>query len=205
MSKIKEIFTERFGEHRVSELPRKKGDIPLLILDLELRSPVTVIVTNGLSDYCMPVPEKLIGEEFNELYFCLPSYWQWEDMDNPQMNWVFEWIQRLSKYVVEKESWFGHGHTMPCGAEMKSLSPTMKQNHFFLTRPMLLEQEMAEMKLDDKTVNFLAIVPIFLKEFEYKQSRGTLKFVRKMITKGVSELLDDFRQPITKSKWRFRG
>ncbi|MGB0914891.1 MAG: suppressor of fused domain protein [Crocinitomicaceae bacterium] len=205
MTKIQETFQKRFGEHRVLELPTKEGEVPLLILDLELRSPVTVIVTNGLSDYCMPVPDKLKGEEFNELYFCLPSYWQWEDTDNPQMNWVFDWIQRLSKYVVEKESWFGHGHTMPCGAEMKELSATMKQNHFFLTRPMLLEQEMAEMKIDDKTVQFLAIVPIFKKEFEYKQSRGTLKLIRKMITKGVSELLDDFRQPITKSKWRFRG
>jgi len=32
-----------------------------------LKSPVTVIVTNGLSDYKMPVPEKWEGREYNEL------------------------------------------------------------------------------------------------------------------------------------------
>jgi len=81
----------------------------------------------------------------------------------------------------------------------------MRQNHFFLTHPMLLENELATVQLGEKTIHFLAIVPIFLKEFEFKQSRGTFKFLRKLISKGVSEKLDDFRDSITKSKWRFKG
>lgn len=205
MSELKYALQARFGDHRVSEIPVKEGEVPLLILDLELRTPVTVVMTNGLSDYRMPVPEKQSGEEYNELYFCLPSYWEWEDTANPQMNWVFDWIQRLAKHVVEKETWFGHGHTMPCGPELKSLSNTMKQNHFFLTHPMLLESELTTVPLGEKNVHFLAIVPIFLKEFELKQSRGTFKFMRKLISKGVTEKLDDFRYSITKSKWRFRS
>ena len=78
MSDLKHALQDRFGDHRVSEIPVKEGEIPLLIMDLELKTPVTVIMTNGLSDYKMPVPEKLEGEEYNELYFCLPSYWEWE-------------------------------------------------------------------------------------------------------------------------------
>ena len=204
MSELKHALQTRFGDHRVSDLPVKEGEIPLLILDLELKTPVTVIMTNGLSDYCMPVPEKLAGEEYNELYFCLPSYWDWDDPSNPNMNWVFDWIQRLAKYVVEKETWFGHGHTMPCGSDAKPLSETMKQNHFFLTHPMLLENELQTVQLGEKTIHFLAIVPVFLKEFEFKQSRGTFKFMRKLINKGVTEKLDDFRDTVTKNKWRFK-
>jgi hypothetical protein len=204
MSDLKHALQDRFGDHRVSEIPVKEGEIPLLIMDLELKTPVTVIMTNGLSDYKMPVPEKLEGEEYNELYFCLPSYWEWEDASNPQMNWVFEWIQRLAKYVVEKETWFGHGHTMPCGSNPKPLSSTMKQDHFFLMHPMLLESELETIQVGEKTIHFLAIVPIFLKEFEYKQSRGTFKFIQKLVNKGVSEKLDDFRDMVTKNKWRFK-
>jgi hypothetical protein len=204
MSDLKHALQDRFGDHRVSEIPVKEGEIPLLIMDLELKTPVTVIMTNGLSDYKMPVPEKLEGEEYNELYFCLPSYWEWEDASNPQMNWVFEWIQRLAKYVVEKETWFGHGHTMPCGSNPKPLSSTMKQDHFFLMHPMLLESELETIQVGEKTIHFLAIVPIFLKEFEYKQSRGTFKFMQKLVNKGVSEKLDDFRDMVTKNKWRFK-
>jgi len=201
---VKEQLIKRFGEHRVSELPTQEEEVPLLILDLELKTPVTVIVTNGLSNYKMPVPEKWEGREYNELYFCLPSYWEWEDTDNPQMNWVFNWIQRLAKFVVEKETWFGHGHTMPCGEELKPLSATMKQNYFMLSDPLLLERELATVILDDKEINFLSIIPLFKEEFEYKQSKGMFKFADKMISAGVTEKLDDFRGLITKRKWRMK-
>jgi hypothetical protein len=201
---VKQQLINRFGEHRVLEAPVKEGDIPLLVIDIELKSPVTVLVTNGLSEYKMPVPEKEVGNEYNELFFCLPSYWEWEDMSNPRMNWVFEWIQRLAKYVVENETWFGHGHTMPCGAEMVSLSETMKQNHFLLARPMWLENEMAPVQVDGHTVHFLAIIPIFPDEMDYKQGKGTFKLIQKLENKGINEKLDDFRRTALKSKWRLR-
>ncbi|MBL1281127.1 MAG: suppressor of fused domain protein [Fluviicola sp.] len=201
---MKEQLIERFGEQSVKELPVAEGEIPLLIVDLALKSPVTLIVTNGLRDYKMPVPKKWEGREFNELYFCLPSYWEWEDTENPQMNWVFYWIQRLAKYVVEKETWFGHGHTMPCGEDAKPLSATMKQNYFMLSDPMLLEKELAPIMIGEKEVNFLSIIPLFRGDFDYKQSKGMFKFTDKMIGAGVTEKLDDFRGLIAKRKWRLK-
>lgn len=199
---MKDKLIERFGEHRVLEVPVNEGEIPLLILDLELKSPVNVLVTNGLRNYEMPVPEKMKGREFNELYFCLPSYWEWEDRQNPNTNWVFPWIQRLAKYVVENKTWFGHGHTMPCGKEMQSLSDTMKQNHFFLSDPMILKDELAPIEVDGKMVHFLGIIPIFEDEMDYKQGKGTFKFLQKLANAGITEKLDDFRSTSLKSKWR---
>lgn len=204
MSALKEALEQRFGSHRVSTIPTEEGEVSLLALDLELRSPVTLIMTDGLSDYKMPVPEKLAGYEFNELYFCLPSYWEWEDLENPNMNWIFPWIKRLAKHVVDKQTWFGHGHTMPCGKEMESLSPKMKQNHFILMNPMLCSLELEPIKLGDKSVNFLAITPIFPDEMDYKQGKGTFKLIRKFEQHGISELLDDFRSTVLRSKWRLR-
>jgi hypothetical protein len=201
---VKQELIKRFGENRVLDVAVNEGEVPLLIVDLELRSPVTVLVTNGLSDYRMPVPEKEEGKEYNELYFCLPSYWEWEDRSNPRMNWVFEWIQRLVKYVLTNETWFGHGHTMPCGEGMKSLSETMKQNHFFLSNPMHLENEMAPVIANSKRIFFLGIIPIFEDEMDYKQGKGTFKFVQKLMNKDVTEKLDDFRKTSLKSKWRLR-
>lgn len=202
-SELQKVLSDRFGEHRVTEIPVQDGEMPLLLLDLELKSPVTVIVTNGLSNYKMPVPEKWQEYEYNELYFCLPSYWEWDDLNNAQMNWIYPWIQRLAKHVVEKNTWFGHGHTMPCGAEMKPLSATMKQDHFFLSLPILLEKELKSVVLAGKTVNFLAIIPIFKNELDYKHQKGTLKFLQKLKGKGVTEKLDDYRTSITRGRWRF--
>lgn len=202
---MKEELIKRFGEHRVLDVPVKEGQIPLLLLDLELKSPVTVLVTNGLSNYKMPVPDVMKGYEFNELYFCLPSYWEWEDTENPKMNWVFDWIQRLAAYVQEKQTWFGHGHTMPCGKEAKALSETMKQNHFFLSNPIYLEEALVPIEKGDKTIHFLAIIPVFKDEFEYKQARGTFKFMQKLANKGITEKLDDYRGSVLRGKWSFFG
>jgi len=202
MTALHQVLNERFGEHRVSEIVVESNEIPLLLLDLELRSPIKVIVTNGLSDYKMPVPEVLAGLEYNEIYFCLPSYWDLDEIDNPRMNWVFNWIQRLVKYVTEQKSWFGHGHTMPCGKDMSSLSETMNQNHLFLSNPILLEQELAPLKMDGHSVQFLGIIPIFGDEMDYKQGKGTLKLMRKFLSNGITEMLDDYRGTVLQSKWR---
>lgn len=201
-SDLKHALINRFGEHRVQDVPVAEGEIPLLILDLELKSPVTVLMTNGLSDYRMPVPEKADGREYNELFFCLPSYWEWQDLDDPRMNWPFHWIKRLVKYVMEKNTWFGHGHTMPCGADMKPLSDTMQQNHFFLSDPVLLQNELSPLQVGERTVHFLGIIPIFPDEMDYKQGKGTFKFQEKLLQNGVTEKLDDYRGTILRSKWR---
>ena len=207
MTELEHKLIERFGEHRVSTLATNEGEMPLLLLDLEpiqgRSGQVTVVMTNGLSNYTMPVPEKLSDRAHNELYFCLPSYWEWEDMTNPNMNWVFSWIQHLAAYVREKTSWFGHGHTMPCGKDMQALSATMQQNHFFLTDPILLEEELKPVEVSNKIIHFLAIVPIFPDEMDYKQGKGTLKLTQKLIQHNVNEKLDDYRSTVLKSKWRF--
>lgn len=202
MTNLHKALVERFGEHRVSELPVKEGEMPLLLLDLELSSPVTVVLTNGLSDFKMPVPEKMAGREYNELYFCLPSYWEWDALEDPRMNWIYPWIQRLVRFVKDRNTWFGPGHTMPCGSEMNSLSDTMRQNHFFLTDPILLENEMSPIEVDGKLIHFLAIVPIFPDEMDFKQGKGTFKLLQKLSSHGVTEKLDDYRDTTLRSKWR---
>ena len=201
---MKNELIKRFGEHRVMDIPIEEGEMPLIMLDLESKVPVNVLMTNGLSNYKMPVHEKEEGKEYNELCFCLPGYWEWEDRQNPNTNWIFHWIQRLAKYVIDNETWFGHGHTMPCGKDMEPLSATMQQNHFILINPMMLEMEMAPVQVDGHDVHFLFIVPIFGDEMDYKQGKGTQKLITKFINKGMNEQLDDFRGNALKRRWSFR-
>ena len=203
MTELAKELVKRFGEKNVIEVPVTEGEIPLLRIHINLKSPVTVLMTNGLSDYTMPVHEKEIGKEHNELFFCLPSYWQLDDLDDPNMNWVFYWIQRLAKYVKDKNTWFGHGHTMPCGNPFKALSLNMKANHFFLSNPFLLENELQPFKFNDKDIRFLAIIPMFEDEMDYKQGKGTLKLLKKFRNHGITEKLDDFRGTVLRTKWRF--
>lgn len=201
---MKKELELRFGAENISEVSVGDGEMPLLMIELNLGSKVRVLTTNGLHHYKMPVPEKEIGKEFNELYFCLPSYWEPEERDNPRMNWIYYWIQRLAKYVQEKETWFGHGHTMPTGKEALPLSDTMKQNYFMLTDPILLRNELRPLKVGEKEVRFLAIVPVFEKEFIYKRGKTTRKLLKKFEANRIDEKLDDFRESVMRSRFFHR-
>lgn len=203
MTQLQQALIERFGEHRVAELPGSNGDFPLLVLELESRSPVTVILTNGLNELTMPVADKYKGREHIELYFCLPSYWDWQAIDDPSRNWVYEWIRKMANYLIEKNAWFGPGHTIPNGKEAKSISETMKQNHFILLDPILLSSEMVPITIGERTIHFMAITPIFQDEMDYKQAKGTFKLLQKFSSAGVTEKLDDFRSSVLRSKWSF--
>ena len=162
----------------------------------------SVLMTNGLSDFKMPVHEKHVGEEYNELYFLLPNYWNIEAIENPKFNWVFSWLQRLKNFVIEKNTWYGHGHTFPCGQEMQSLSVSMHQNHLILTRPIELDEDLAEIVLEDRSIGFLGVIPIFPDEMDFKQGRGTVQLFEKLRTFNVTEKLDDFRNTVLKSRWK---
>lgn len=193
----------RFGAHRVQRTVNPlHPEQPLVLLYLEQRVPVTVVMTCGLSDYKMPVMEKWKGREFNEIFFCLPSYWELDDLTNEHFNWVYDWIFRLEQFVREKQTWFGPGHTIPAGNPPVALSPTMKQEYFIFLDPIYLEEELQPVEREEKTIYFLSIVPIFPDELDYKIGKGTYKLVQKFRHRNFDERLDDYRVTFLKSRFR---
>jgi hypothetical protein len=207
MTVLHEEMIRRFGADHVVELPVSDGEVPLLLVDMISKGKLQlrILLTNGLSAYNMPVPDKFKDRAYNELFFCLPSYWDLTDKSNTNMNWVFVWIQKLYKHVLEKETWFGPGHTIPCGNPFKALSDTMKSNHLFLVEPMLLKDEMLPFETELKTTYFLAILPIFEDEMDYKRGKGTFKLLEKLANSRISEKLDDYRATCLKRRWMFFG
>lgn len=201
MNILEHTLIERFGENNVkTHLSASENDFPLLEIKIEMRSEIIVLMTNGLSDYAMPVPEKYKDRKNVELYFCLPSYW---NLTTENGKWVIDWIQKLAKHCIEKETWYGIGHTFPNGNPASPLSDTMKQKYLMLNAPYFLEKELSPIHIEDKEIHFLGIIPIFEDEMDYKMGKGTYKLLQKIEGKGVSELLDDYRMSCLKSKWRF--
>ena len=200
MQELKCNLSKRFGEP-IQPLKNSFGEF----LYVKLKNGSSILLTTGLSDFKMPVHEKHIGKEYIELYFNLPSYWELEDSENPKFSWVFSWLERLKNYVINNNTWFGHGHTMPCGKEMKSLSESMLQNHFILSDPIDLETELSPIIEEEKTIRFLAIIPIFPDEMDFKQGKGTFKLMEKFRQYNVTEKLDDYRKTILKTRWNIMG
>ena len=201
---LHEALVGRVGEHRVQTMQNPvHPDQTLFVLYLELAVPVTVIMTSDLSEYKMPVTEKWKGREFNEIFFALPAYWDLEDKENATLTALFDWIFRLQHFVVSKETWFGPGHSIPCGNPSESISALLKQDNFLLLNPMFLEDIFQPLSLGGgKIVHLLAIVPVFSDELEYKMVKGTHKFVRRFYQKKFDERIDEFRSSMMNSRFK---
>ncbi len=202
MSELKNQLDKRFGKNQVNEFPLG-GDEYIHLLDIDVttrQNQMRIIMTDGLSDYKMPVPKRYKAWEATEIYFCLPSYWDIKDYENPQMNWPLEIVQRLVKNVIENQTWYGPGHTIAHGNPPKPISKTMKQSYFMLSEPIALEDHLQPLEVKDKEVHFLAIIPLFSQEFDRKRSQGYQKWIRKFRIKNGTEVLDDYRKSIYKRK-----
>ncbi|MGJ8660768.1 MAG: hypothetical protein ACSHXL_01895, partial [Bacteroidota bacterium] len=89
---MKEELMARFGAENISVYKKINDTLEILLVKLEVHNgPISLLVTNGLSNYEMPVHERYKGREFNELFFCIPRYWDLDEKDNPNRQWPVEW------------------------------------------------------------------------------------------------------------------
>jgi hypothetical protein len=202
MQYLLEELSRRFGSE-ILKISNEFGEF--LLIAPSSKNGNKILMTTRLSDFKMNVHEKHIGEEFNELYFYLPSYWNVDDLKNPNMNWVFIWLEKLKMHVIEKNTWFGNGHTLATGKPLLPLSEKMLQNHFILAQPIEFRTELSPILVQDKQINFLAVIPIFEDEMDYKQGKGTLKLLKKFEQANVTEKLDEFRKTVLRTRWNFLG
>jgi hypothetical protein len=210
-----EELQNRFGTEKVQVIHYKNSkqkidlegieNYPFILLEIQMRSNIKVLMTSDLSVYKMPVPEKFSAKEYKELFFCLPSYWDLENQDNEEMNWVFEILFKLQKHVKTKKTWLGVGHTFPFTNPISAISKTMNQKYFFLSEPIFVKDKFNPLIFENKTIEFLSIIPIYEDEFDYKVGKGTYKFQKKLAQKNVTELLDDYRGTVLKNNWKFFG
>lgn len=203
MTELEQNLQARFPNAQIALLEKQTDtDIDLLLISTVKRSPIQLLMTCGLSEYRQPVPEKYKTLQHIELYFCLPSYWDLNAVDNPSMQWVKPWIQKLARFLLEKQTWYGVGHTFPNGNPSEAISQTMQQKYFLLNTPTYFSEELQPIDIAGKTIEFLAIVPIFEDELDYKMGKGTYKLQKKFFDKNITELLDDYRMSTLKNKWR---
>ena len=164
---------------------------------------VNVLMTNGLSEIEMNTTEKSKDKRYIELFFCIPNYWEIDELEASEYNWVYTWLSKLKEYIKTKNQWIGDGHTIYCGDSHCYLSSDLKLNHLFVIDPILLENELPPVEKNNKKIHFLSVLPIFGDEMDYKQGKGTLKLKRKLLKQGVTEKLDEYRQSSLKNRWKF--
>src|SRR5690554_2333853 len=78
-----------------------------------------VVTTDGLYTYKMPVSDKYRGKEHVELCFAMEHNW---DFSEEAYQWPIEKLVWLGNFMLDRETWFGAGHTIPNGNPPMPLS-----------------------------------------------------------------------------------
>jgi len=137
--------------------------------------PWSILVTSGMSEAPMNVPEGAEEFRFAELMIMLPPEWplSTDDFNEEQYYWPIRWLKMLARFPHEYDSWLGCGHTVPNGDPPEPLGPNTDFCCALILPPLLVPEEFHTLALNDqRVINFYSFIPLYEDEMRYKLKHG---------------------------------
>jgi hypothetical protein len=168
----------------------------LVHIDVHLVKPTPerphwTLVTSGMSDRPMNAPDA--SDRYAELFLSLPGDWPLHQADFAEEAnyWPVRWLKALARLPHEYDTWLGWGHTIPNGDPAEPFAESTSFCCWLVLPPLLAPEEFGELEVsDDKRIRFLALVPLYEDEMNYKLEEGAQELVQRFERRGVSELVD---------------
>ncbi|MCB1582220.1 MAG: suppressor of fused domain protein [Xanthomonadales bacterium] len=166
--------------------------------------PFHTLITSGMSDLPMAVPEDSGMPKHLELMILLPKNWKisQEDFQNEQWYWPVRTLKFLARFPHKYDTWLGYGHTIPNGNPAEPYAENTRLNGAILLPPVSVPREFLTLEIDkDKTIEFNCIVPLYEEEMNYKLDKGSDALLDKFDKHGVSDVVDIKRKNIAKKRF----
>lgn len=161
-----------------------------------------VLVTAGMSDLPMSVPEDLENSEayrFAEMAITLPGNWFDTDGNNriredqlwdDTRYWPVGHMKALGRFPHNYETWLHYWHTIPNGVPANPLAENTRLNGFLLLPPFSWPDEKLSLTAGDgNKITFLAIYPLYEEEMQFKLDQGVDALIDLFAAAGVTELV----------------
>lgn len=167
--------------------------------------PYHVLVTSGMSDRPMTVPDGAETFQFAELLISLPKDWKlsqkaFEDEAN---YWPIRLLKMMARLPHEYETWLGSGHTVPNGDPEEPYADNTKFSCALVLPPLNFDDEFSRLTLDDgREICFYSIVPMYREETAFKLNNGLDKLLERFSKHNTQEVID-LKRPNTCRKKRF--
>lgn len=183
----------------------KHKDVELFVLPANEERDFHLLYTDGLRRHRMSVPEDNASPDRCELYFCLPSYWKWDEehMEKENFNFPIHWIKRIMNVPIERDTFIAVGHTFPAGNPPKPICELTRQNAFVLGAPIKAKEVLKGIEDKQGTIPFLSIIPLYKQELDYKHLQGSRKFYERFNKLGYDEEVNVSRTPFKLKRFLF--
>lgn len=193
VGKIEFVWHEIISEH---------VHIDIHVVHPTKEKPFYTLVTTGMSDLPMNVPEGCEELKFAELCISLPSDWKMgsEAFEDENNYWPLRWLKILSRLPHEYNTWLCHGHTVPNGDPASPFSDNTQLNTMMLLVPILHGEAFTTLDLGDQKIHFYSLIPLYTDEVELKLKKGVEALYDGFDNIGLTELLDVKRPSCIKKK-----
>ena len=168
--------------------------------------PFTVLVTSGVSDLPMTVPEGMEDYARAEFLIALPETWPINEkaFKDEAHYWPVRWLKYIGRIPHEYDTWIGWGHTIPNGDPPEPISNTSFIG-VMASPPYWLDSDFFQLTASNgDIISFYEMVPLYPEEMTLKLEKGAEELERRFEKENVEFVLDIDRPNVAKSKSWFR-
>ncbi len=168
--------------------------------------PYHTLVTSGMSDLPMSVPEQVDATRFMELLVTLPEEWlvDQEAFANEAWYWPIRQLKYLARFPHKYDTWLGWGHTIPNGQPTEPFANNTRLSGVILLPSVNVPEEFFTLEINpEKTIEFYSIVPLYEEEMNLKLARGTDALLERFDKHGISDIIQIDRQNTCKKRFGF--
>lgn len=155
--------------------------------------PYYTLVTSGMSEWPMHVPEGFEGWRYAELLLCLPPDWplRHEDLQDEANYWPIRCLKTLARLPHKYRTWLAPSHTVPNGDPAEPYAANTAFCCTLVDWPLLLDEGVRRLEIGpERVVNFYSLVPLYREEMDYKLQHGIQALAERLDAIGVTERLD---------------
>lgn len=200
LSEISNHIEKRFGKGSFV-LPEEKSRT--VHVDLHVVPPNSdrqffTLLTSGMSDLDMHVPQGLEKFALAEVCLCLPSHWplaldrfEWRE---PKYFWPLNLLHLAVTYPHKQKTWLCWGHTVGSVEEPKPVDPQVDFTGVLFLEPQSFPEGAVQVETSDgRVINYLALIPLLPDEMLFARREGSEALAEKLFSAGVTELVQPSR------------
>lgn len=166
--------------------------------------PFHTLITSGMSDLPMQVPDGAPSSGYMELMITLPADWQisQEAFEDERWYWPVRELKFLARFPHKFNTWLGWGHTIPNGDPAEPFADNTALAGVILLPPISTPEAFWELPIDaSKSIQFFSIVPLFKEEIDLKLHKGSDALLDRFDRHNIGEVIDIGRKNVARKRF----
>lgn len=160
--------------------------------------PFVRLITSGMSDLAMTVPDDISGHRYAELMITLPGDWQLDtrSFKNEIWYWPIRLLRGLALFTHQYKTWLGYGHSFENENPPISYATNTELCGALIITPISVPKEFHILRSGLKEIAFFAVIPLYAEEMILKQTLGLEELLKRFDNENIIDIVNTRRKNV---------